>query len=207
MTITLVKLKHSALYSEELGINLSRNTDGELFKWFLASILFGARITETIAKHTYQTFARYGLLTPDEILDAGWDFLVNPIMAEGGYVRYDGKTSTTLLLICEKLNTEYGGSLLLLHNMARDNRDLEARLGAFYGVGPVTVNIFLRELRPFWKKSNPEPLPTVIAAARTLGLDLSRYNRKTITFTRIEAGLIRLRKEINKQQRKTATHA
>jgi hypothetical protein len=35
------------LYSEDLGINL-RDPDGR-FRWFLASILFGARISERIA--------------------------------------------------------------------------------------------------------------------------------------------------------------
>jgi hypothetical protein len=200
MTVNLAQLKRSELYSEELDIELAKNTDQELFKWFLASILFGARISETIAKHTYQTFARYRLLTPHKILEAGWDFLVNPIMAEGGYVRYDGKTSTTMLKICQMLIAEYDGSLLTLHDRARDNQDLEASLKLFYGIGPITVNIFLRELRPYWEKSNPRPLAIAIEAAKTLGLDLSSYNRKTITFTRIESGLIRLRKEIKQQQ-------
>lgn len=206
MTIDLAQLKRSVLYSEQLGIELASNTDRELFKWFLASILFGARISETIAKHTYQTFARYRLLTPHKILAAGWDFLVNPIMAEGGYVRYDGKTSTSLLKISEMLIAEYDGSLLRLHDMARDNQDLEARLAQFYGIGPTTVNIFLRELRPYWKKSNPQPLPIAIEAARTLGVELSGYNRKTITFTRIEAGLIRLRKEIKQRHPANRVH-
>jgi hypothetical protein len=64
----------------------------------------------------------------------------------------------------------------------------------FHGVGPVTVNIFLRELRPYWKKA--EPLPVVKQLARKLKIDLSEYNRKTIAFTRLEAGLIRRRKEV-----------
>ena len=198
MTISLQQLKKSTLYSEELGINLANNTDKELFKWFLASILYGARISETIAKHTYQTFKCYHLLTPQKIRQAGWDYLVNPIMREGGYVRYDGKTSSTLLKVCETLIEEYNGSLLSLHNKAHDHLDLEKRLERFYGVGPTTVNIFLRELRPYWTKSDPEPLPLVKEAASRLGIDLTEFNRKTITFTRIEAGLIRLRKEIKK---------
>ncbi|MGD8568256.1 MAG: hypothetical protein PVJ39_09225 [Gammaproteobacteria bacterium] len=199
MTISLAQLKKSTLYSEALGIDLSKNTDSELFKWLLASVLYGARISETIAEHTYQTFASYGLLTPEEILDAGWHFLVNPVMAEGGYVRYDGKTSTTVLRISDMLINEYDGSLLKLHNMAHDSRDLESKLDAFPGIGPVTVNIFLRELRPYWKHSDPELLPLVAEASQTLGLDLSAYNRKTVTFTRIEAGLIRMRKTIKRQ--------
>jgi len=199
MTIALAKLKRSELYSEELAIELSSNTDEELFKWFLASMLYGARISQTIAKHTYQTFARYQLLEPQAILQAGWGFLVKPVMAEGGYVRYDEKTSTALLSVCDKLIAEYDGSLLTLHAEARDNQDLESRLIQFHGIGPVTANIFLREVRPYWKKSNPEPLPIVIDSARRLGLELSEYDRKGMAFTRVEAGLIRLRKEISQR--------
>ena len=61
MGITLETLKSSTLYSEELGIALGKGTDTELFKWFLASILFGARISETIAENTYKAFARHRL--------------------------------------------------------------------------------------------------------------------------------------------------
>ncbi len=32
----------SVLYSEELGIDLARGTDAVYFRWFLASLLFGA---------------------------------------------------------------------------------------------------------------------------------------------------------------------
>ncbi len=196
------ELKKSQLYSEELGIELRKNNDEELFKWFLASILFGARISETIAKNTYRTFERYRLLSPEEILKAGWDFLVNPIMREGGYVRYDGKTSTQILRDCEKLLNDYNGSLKRLHRESRDSIDLEDRLLTFYGIGPVTVNIFLRELRPFWKKADPEPLPVVKELAGKLGIDLSEYNRKSLVFTRIEAGLIRRRKALTDSVKK-----
>lgn len=197
MEVNIKKLERSDLYSEELGISLKKNNDDEIFKWFLASILFGARISETIAMRTYRTFERYNLLKPEKILKAGWDFLVNPIMREGGYVRYDGKTSTQILRNCETLIKKYNGSLKKLHKTAKDSKDLENRLIHFYGVGPVTVNIFLRELRPFWEKANPDPLPIVKKTAIELGVDLSRYNRKSLSFARVEAGLIRLRKKKN----------
>ena len=197
MQVDINKLKKSKLYSEELGIDLRKN-NGELFKWFLASILFGARISETIAKNTYKTFEKYELLEPEKILKAGWDFLVNPIMREGGYVRYDGKTSTQILRNCQTLLKKYKGSLKVLHEEAKNSDDLENKLIDFYGVGPITANIFLRELRPFWEKSNPEPLPVVKKIAGRCKVDLNKYNRKSLTFVRIEAGLIRLRKEIKK---------
>ncbi len=188
-------LEQSALYSEELGIDLARGTDAVYFRWFLASLLFGARISETTAKKTFRTFMRYGLTTPAKIVAAGWDFLVYPVMREGGYVRYDGRKSTQVLHDCEKLIADYGGSLGRLHEVARDAHDLEERLLAFYGVGPVTTNIFLRELRPFWLKADPDPLPAVKKLAKRLHIDLARYRRKSLTFTRVEAGLIRRRRE------------
>ncbi len=195
MRVTLTELKQSQLYSEELGIALDKKTDRQYFRWFLASVLFGGRITETIARNTYRVFARHGLLTPKRIIAAGWDYLVFPIMREGGYVRYDGRKSDQILRNCQTLVSEYQGSLIKLHEAAKDRQDLESRLLAFYGVGPVTANIFLRELRPYWRKANPEPLPIVRQQAAQLGVDLSTYNRKTLTFTRIEAGLIRRRNE------------
>ena len=193
--IDLARLKQSRLYSEELGIDLSTHDDEQYFRWFLASLLFGGHISETIARHTYQTFCRHQLTTPRDILSAGWDFLVNPIMREGGYVRYDFSKSDQILRNCQTLVDEYGGSVWQVHEASRDADDLELRLLAFFGVGPVTANIFLRELRPFWPKADPEPLPVVAAAAASLGVDLGHYQRKSMTFVRIEAGLIRLRHE------------
>jgi hypothetical protein len=191
--LDLGELKRTRLYSEELGIDLRHGKDRELFKWFLASLLFGARISETIAKNTYRSFERHHLLQPKKILNAGWDYLVDPIMREGGYVRYDGRTSTKVLRCCEKLLEEYRGSLNRLHDRAKDREDLESRLIDFYGVGPVTANIFLRELRPVWKKADPDPLPVVVKLARRHHIDLNRFNRKSEVFIRVEAGLIRRR--------------
>lgn len=182
------------LYSEELGIDLSRHTERECFKWFLASVLFGARIGETIAKNTYRAFERHRLLTPRAIVAAGWDYLVNPVMREGGYVRYDGRKSTQILRDCEQLIAEYGGRITDVHARATDARDLERRLQELYGVGPVTTNIFLRELRPYWPKADPAPLPRVREAARERHIALGSYRRKSLAFAHLEAVLIRSRR-------------
>jgi len=188
-------LEQSILYSEELDINLAQKTEDVYFRWFLASLLFGARISETTAKNTFRAFMHYGLTTPGKIVATGWDFLVYPVMREGGYVRYDGRKSTQILRSCESLMAGYGSSLGRLHQAASDANDLEKRLLGFYGVGPVTMNIFLRELRPFWPKADPDPLPAVKMAANQLGIDLKHYPRKSLVFARVEAGLIRRRRE------------
>lgn len=156
-------------FSTELGINIDSGSSGEIFKWFLASILFGARIRQSAAMQTYREFEKRGVLTPDAILRTGWDGLVQ-ILDAGGYARYDFKTATKLLGISEMLNNRHGGDLNHLHEEAHDAGDLESRLMEFKGVGEVTANIFLRELRGIWLKADPLPGYTVIIAARKLGL-------------------------------------
>ena len=45
--ISVNSFKKSRTYAEGVGIDLKGGNDaGELFKWFLASVLFGARISE-----------------------------------------------------------------------------------------------------------------------------------------------------------------
>jgi hypothetical protein len=111
---------------------------------------------------------------------AEWDFLVNPIMREGGYVRYDFSKSDQILRDCQKLVDEYDGSLWEVHETALDANDLESRLRAFYGVGPVTANIFLRELRPFWPKADPSLLPVAVTIATSLGTTLGNMGERRL---------------------------
>lgn len=91
-------------------------------------------------------------------------------MDEGGYVRYDFKTATKLIEMAHSLQENYRGKLHKLYKEAKDSQDLEKRLQSLAkGIGPLTVNIFLRELRGIWKKANPLPSDLCIAAARNLG--------------------------------------
>ncbi len=156
-------------FSVELGIDLDSGSSEEIFKWFLAAVLFGTRIRQDAAMRTYREFEKRNVLTPDAILMTGWDGLVE-ILDAGGYTRYDFKTATKLLEITGMLNKQYGGDLNRLHEEARDPMDLEVKLMEFKGVGPVTANIFLRELRGIWQKADPAPGDMVIYAARALGL-------------------------------------
>lgn len=158
------------MFSTELGIDLSRADRQETEKWFLAAMLFGARISETIAVKTYKVFEDERILTPEKILDAGWDGLVE-ILDRGGYVRYDFKTATKLLEVNRSLLEAYAGDLNILHEMASDPRDLEKRLKSLgRGIGDVTVNIFLREMRGIWEKAQPLPSRLVFMAAEELDL-------------------------------------
>ena len=160
------KLSGLTTYSQELGLDVRQAEDR--IKWFLASILFAKRISAKVAMTTFRQFENAGVTTPEAIVAAGWDRLVE-ILDAGGYVRYDFSTASNLLEAMDKLLKNYG-SLEELHTQARDSKDLENRLQEFKGVGPVAVNIFLRELRSVWPKANPRPSPFASELAKKLGL-------------------------------------
>lgn len=170
-------------YASALGINLASVESEEVFKWFLASVLFGARIGEGIATQTYKEFEKAGVRSPEAILKTGWQGLVD-ILDRGGYVRYDFKTATKLLEVTQALKEKYEGDLNRLHFFAEDERDLEKKLqGLGRGIGPVTVNIFLREVRDLWEKAEPPLAESALLASRNVGLIETRD---------VEAGLEQL---------------
>lgn len=201
-------------FSRELGIDLSSADSRELSRWFLASKLFGARISTVIAIRTFREFDQRGAVTPGSILETGWDGLV-AILDAGSYVRYDFSTATKLLAIMEDLERLYGGDLNRLHDAALDEADLERRLaGLGKGIGEVTVNIFLRELRGVWPKARPALSPLARLAAGHLGLIRGKGDPLAILeerwraervegldFGDFEAALVRLGKDYCKKGR------
>lgn len=187
------------LYSEQLGINLDSKQEEEICKWFLASLLFGKRIGEDLAIRTYKEFEKAGILTPKAIIEAGWDRLVQ-VLDDGGYVRYDFSTADKLHEIMGRLITEYG-SLTELYKRAKDSNELEKLLLDFKGIGPVTVNIFLRELRHVWPKADPAINPYTKKASHALKIDLKKFDRKSKEFVRLECALLRIGKSRKRAKR------
>jgi endonuclease III len=211
----LVK-KLGGAYASALGVDLASVESEEVFKWFLASVLFGARIGEGIAIKTYKEFEKAGVLSPGAILETGWQGLVD-ILDRGGYVRYDFKTATKLLEVVRTLKEKYEGDLNRLHFFAEDERDLEKKLRRLgKGIGPVTVNIFLREMRGLWEKAEPPLAESVLLASRNIGLtevigvEAGLEELRTICgadeshewrFSDLEAALVRLGKNYCRRNR------
>lgn len=202
--------KHGRKYSEILGIKLETVSDEEIFKWFLAALLFGAPITESSVIKTYNSFKKHNVLSPEKILNTGWNGLVQ-ILDEGSYTRYDFKTADKLLLVMANLQKLYGVSLNLLHQQATDSADLENHLKQLgKGIGDVTTSIFLRDLRGIWRKADPKPTPLVISTAKNLKIIKTVNPRSALdelkafwaknriagyTFVNFETALLRLGKE------------
>jgi len=148
----------AAAVAKKLGIDLSSRKEGELFKWFLACLLFGKPIQQEIAERAYARLVSAGLRNPDEVLDAGWDELVR-LLDEAHYVRYDFSTATTLLDVYGELKQRYG-SMTKLITQAKRASELSCRLQEFKHIGPVTARIFTREVAPIWYGSRrPSPKP------------------------------------------------
>ena len=138
------------IYAKELGIDLASGREDEYFKWFLACLLFGKPIQQEVAKRAYLELVQEGLTSPEAILKAGWDKLVE-VLDRGHYVRYDFSTATKLLDVSKAIKEKYGTFGALLKQSGTVD-ELSARLQEFKGVGPKTVEIFLRDMKPVLEK-------------------------------------------------------
>jgi endonuclease III len=143
-------------YASALGINLPSMKSEEIFKWFLAAVLLGAKIEDRVAMMTYREFEKAGLLSPEAILKAGQLGLID-VLGRGGYTRNESETATKLIDITSALRQKYDGDLNRVHFFAKNRRDLERRLWALgKGLGSGTVNTFLRGLEGIWDKLHVE---------------------------------------------------
>ncbi len=137
-------MEHKKIFAKELGIDLSSKEETAYFKWFLACLLFGKPIQQEVAKQTYFEFVNEGFTTPDAILQAGWDKLVE-VLDRGHYVRFDFSTATKLLDVSKSLKDNYG-TLTQLLQKSQTIDELSSRLQEFKGIGPKTAEIFLRDM-------------------------------------------------------------
>jgi hypothetical protein len=143
-----------------LGIDLRSQKEEELFKWFLACLLFGKPIQTAIAERAYRRLLDEHLTSPEAILTAGWDKLV-ALLDDAHYVRYDFSTATKLLDVCGEMKRRYHTIKNLLAH-AKSPAELSSKLQEFKHIGPVTARIFLREVRPVWyrKSAHQEERPS-----------------------------------------------
>ena len=134
-----------AITASELGIELKPDDDASLFKWFIASFLMGKRIQAPIAAQAYKVIVEeQGRDTARKLQHCTSRELV-AMLGRAHYVRYDETTAQRLLDLSAKLNAEYAGKVTHILNASDSRADFEKRLGAFDGVGPKTIEIFMRD--------------------------------------------------------------
>ncbi len=131
--------------AQDLHIAIAPQNEPALFKWLLASFLMGKRIQADIAAEAYRVIVeKHQRDTPRKLANCTHRELVR-MLGEAHYVRYDETTATRLLALAAKLNEEYAGKVSAIVEASTDRRDFEKRLQAFEGIGPKTVEIFMRE--------------------------------------------------------------
>jgi len=153
--------------SIELGIDVDAGP-GEVERWFLAATLFGNRISAAIAERAYRTLAAAGVATTADVEGRTWDELV-ALLDSAGYVRYDFRTASRLQTLAAVVRERHGGRIGGLAAV-REPAALEAALDALPGWGPITVRLFLRELRGVWPGAIPPLDPRAARAAEHVGL-------------------------------------
>ncbi|EKT4560296.1 MULTISPECIES: DNA methylase [Pseudomonas] len=126
----------------DLGIEV---TDvGGVFRWLMASFLMGKRIRSTVALRAYRILVdQQGLDTPQKLAQATHATLVR-LLGQAGYARYDESTARRLHALGKKVDAELGVQLEAL----RDDpgcENFKRWLLSFEGIGPKTVEIFMRE--------------------------------------------------------------
>ncbi len=156
-------------YSLELGIEVDGG-DEQIERWALLATLFGNRISAAVAARTYRTLAAAGVRTIGEAGGRSWDELV-ALLDSGGYARYDFRTASRLHELAAVL-TASGDGVVAIGKPHRYPAELEAALDALPGWGPVTVRLFLRELRGVWPAARPRVDERTSWSARHLGLPL-----------------------------------
>lgn len=131
--------------AHDLAIDLKVGGEVALFKWFIASFLMGKRIQADIAAQAYRVIVdQHGCDTPRKLANRSHRQLV-AMLGEAHYVRYDETTATRLTALSKKLLEEYAGKMGEIHGRSDSRAGFEKCLGEFDGVGPKTVEIFMRE--------------------------------------------------------------
>jgi len=188
-------------YSAELGIDVDAG-DAEIERWFLAATLFGTRITAQIAERTFGVLVGAGVSRIGQARHIPQGAFI-AYLDEGGYARYDARTVARLQDLSEIIDERYDGRAALIGQGFTTYPALRAALDVLPGGGPVTIQLFLRELRGVWPGAQPPLDPRAEYAARHLGLPgpgpdpdvppLAQLPAESHTDPRdLESGLVRL---------------
>lgn len=129
---------------DDLGIDLGKLTDAQVFKWLVACDLFGRRISQDIAARAFSELDKDGVLNPKKLAEADWQHLVD-LLGAGGYKRYDESTASELIKLGQDALDRYGGKLGKIIGDG-DKSEIKRRVQEFKGIGPTAADVFVREL-------------------------------------------------------------
>ncbi|MGW6721527.1 endonuclease [Streptomyces sp. NPDC054995] len=144
--------EYGRTYAAEAGIRL-RDTPQPLYQLLVLSHLLSARIRASVAVAAARALFADGMRTPRRMADATWQQRVDAL-GEGGYRRYDERTSTQLGDGARLVLDAWKGDLRWLRAEADgDGEALRAGLLRVQGIGPAGADIFVREVQAVWPET------------------------------------------------------
>lgn len=195
--------QHGRTYAAEAGISL-KDTPAPLFQLLVLSLLLSARIRASVAVASARALFEAGMRDARKMADATWQQRVDAL-GEGGYRRYDERTSTQLGEAAELVLDRYGGDLRRL----REEGDAGRLLREVPGIGPTGRDIFLREAQGVWPQYAPYFDTKALEGAKRLGLPASAEALGKLVgerdLPRLAAGLVRV--SLDKQAREEVREA
>jgi hypothetical protein len=129
---------------EDLGIDLADGKPQQLYRWFLACLLFARPIQQDIAANAYKLLIQRGFTSPKKFGPVGREPL-RRILDHAKYSRYDYVTTDELHEVMAQVIDRYG-SVNGMVKGAASAEELRERLLEFKGFGDRAVEIFLREV-------------------------------------------------------------
>jgi hypothetical protein len=195
----LLKL-YGRTFAEDLGIDAEKNEPSPLFCLLISAMLFSTRISHNIALKSACILFERGWTTPERMAATTWEQRVRAL-DEGGYVRYDERTSTMLGVTAQMFLNLYQGDLRNLRAAAKADPAQERKLlDQFKGIGEVAVNIFFLEAQLAWPELFPFADQKALASARMLGLPTNAIKLASIVrgrqnFVRLVSALVRVQLE------------
>lgn len=195
----LLKL-YGRSFAEDLGVDAKQNEASPLFCLLISALLFSTRISHNIALKSARILFEHGWTTPERMAATTWEQRVRAL-DEGGYVRYDERTSTMLGEAAQMLLDLYQGDLRNLRAAAKADPTQERKLlDQFKGIGEIAVNIFFREAQLAWPELFPFADQKALKGAKGLGLPtevhmLAELVRGRQLFVRLVSALVRVQLE------------
>ncbi|RMI35906.1 HhH-GDP family DNA glycosylase [Streptomyces triticirhizae] len=175
-------------YAAQAGIRL-RDTPAPLYQTLVLAHLLSARIKADVAVAAARALFDAGMRTPRAMADATWQRRVDAL-GVGHYRRYDERTATQLGDGARLLLDRYGG------DVRRMREEAPTRLREYPGIGPMGVDIFLREVQAVWPEYAPYVDSRAKEGARRVGLPRSARGLSELVrradIPRLTAGLVRV---------------
>lgn len=206
--VTLLLHRQKQTLAEDMGIHVTSNDPENLFCLLIGALLLSARIGHELAMKSVRVLFDRGWTTPRKMAKTTWEQRVKAL-DEGGYVRYDERTSTMLGETAQLVIDKYGGDLRRLRESAksggaRPDPALERKLlKEFKGIGDVGADIFFREVQLVWPELYPFADDKILETAKEVGLpakpaNLARLVHRKRDFVRLVDALITVR--LNREQ-------